>query len=128
LDAYPIHPEVFDRLYQDWTTIDGFQRTRGVLKLMAKVIYRLWKDDNKDLLIMPGSLPLHDGSSRNELTYYLPAGWDAVIERDIDGDRAETTALENKEPRFGQVGAARRIARTIFLGSAPSSVASKVEA
>lgn len=128
LHAYPIHPEVFDRLYEDWTTIDGFQRTRGVLKLMAKVIFRLWKDDNKDLLIMPGSLPLHDGSSRNELTYYLPAGWDAVIERDIDGDRAETTALENKEPRFGQVAAARRIARTVFLGSAPSSVASKVAA
>lgn len=125
VQAYPIHPEVFDRLYEDWTTIEGFQRTRGVLKLMAKVIYRLWKDDNKDLLIMPGSLPLHDGSSRNELTYYLPAGWDAVIERDIDGERAETTELESKEPRFGQVGAARRIARTIFLGSAPSSVATK---
>lgn len=126
VQAYPLHPEVFDRLYEDWTTIDGFQRTRGVLKLMAKVIYRLWKDDNKDLMILPGSLPLHDGSSRNELTYYLPAGWDAVIERDIDGDRAETTELENKEPRFGQVGAARRVARTIFLGSAPSSVATKV--
>lgn len=125
LQAYPIHPEVFDRLYEDWTTIDGFQRTRGVLKLMAKVIYRLWKDDNKDLMILPGSLPLHDGSSRNELTYYLPAGWDAVIEKDIDGDRSETVELENKEPRFGQVGAARRVGRTIFLGSAPSSVASK---
>lgn len=123
--AYPIHPEVFDRLYEDWTTIDGFQRTRGVLKLMAKVIYRLWKDDNKDLVILPGSLPLYDGSSRNELTYYLPAGWDAVLEKDIDGDRAETTELENKEPRFGSVNAARRVARTIFLGSAPSSVVNK---
>jgi uncharacterized protein len=126
VQAYPIHPEIFDRLYEDWTTIDGFQRTRGVLKLMAKVIYRLWKDDNKDLLILAGSLPLHDGSTRNELTYYLPAGWDAVVERDIDGERAETTELENKEPRFGQVGAARRVARTLFLGSAPSSVATKV--
>lgn len=125
MQAYPIHPEVFDRLYEDWTTIDGFQRTRGVLKLMAKVIYRLWKDDNKDLMILPGSLPLYDGSSRNELTYYLPAGWDAVLEKDIDGDRAETTELENKEPRFGAVNAARRVARTIFLGSAPSSVATK---
>lgn len=125
LQAYPIHPEVFDRLYEDWTTIDGFQRTRGVLKLMAKVIYRLWKDDNKDLMILPGSLPLYDGGSRNELTYYLPAGWDPVVEKDIDGDRAETTELENKEPRFGAVNAARRVARTIFLGSAPSSVATK---
>ncbi len=126
VNAYPIHPEVFDRLYEDWTTIDGFQRTRGVLKLMAKVIYRLWKDDNKDFMILPGSIPLHDGSTRNELTYLLPAGWDPVIEGDIDGERAETTELENKEPRFGQVGAARRVARTLFLGSAPSSVASKV--
>jgi predicted AAA+ superfamily ATPase len=125
LQAYPIHPEVFDRLYEDWTTIDGFQRTRGVLKLMAKVIYRLWKDENKDFMILPGSLPLYDSGSRNELTYYLNVGWDAVLEKDIDGDRAETTELENREPRFGAVNAARRVARTIFLGSAPSSVATK---
>jgi len=58
IQAYPIHPEIFDRLYEDWTTIEGFQRTRGVLKLMAKVIYRLWNDENRDFLIMPGSLPL----------------------------------------------------------------------
>lgn len=125
LQAYPIHPEVFDRLYEDWTTIDGFQRTRGVLKLMARVIYRLWQDDNKDLMILPGSLPLYDGSSRNELTYYLPAGWEAVLEKDIDGERAETTELESKEPRFGTVNAARRVARTLFLGSAPASVSTK---
>jgi len=123
--AYPIHPEIFDRLYEDWTTIDGFQRTRGVLKLMAKVIARLWKDNNQDLMILPGSLPLTDGDVRNEMTYLLPPGWDPVIEGDIDGDRAETTELEGKEPRFGQVNAARRVARTLFLGTAPSSVATK---
>lgn len=121
VQAYPIHPEVFDRLYEDWTTLEGFQRTRGVLKLMAKIIYRLWKDQNQDLMILPGSLPLYDGDSRNELTYYLQAGWDAVLEKDIDGERAETTELETKEPRFGSVTAARRVARTIFLGSAPAS-------
>ncbi len=126
LQAYPIHPEVFDRLYEDWTTLDNFQRTRGVLKLMANVIYRLWKDDNKDLMILPGSLPLYDGGSRNELTNYLGPGWDPVVEKDIDGERAETTELENKEPRFGAVHAARRVARTIFLGSAPSSVSTKL--
>lgn len=50
LHAYPIHPEVFDRLYEDWSSLDNFQRTRGVLKLMAKVIHRLWKDNDKDPL------------------------------------------------------------------------------
>lgn len=123
--AYPIHPEVFDRLYEDWSTIEGFQRTRGVLKLMARVIGRLWKDNNQDLLILPGSLPLSDQGVRNELVYYLNPGWDPVIEGDIDGDRAETTELEGKEPRFGQVNAARRVARTLFLGTAPSSTATK---
>jgi predicted AAA+ superfamily ATPase len=122
VQSYPIHPEVFAQLYEEWTTIDGFQRTRGVLKLMAKVIFRLWQDDNKDLMILPGSLPLYDGSARNELIYYLGPGWDPVMDRDIDGERAETTVLEAKETRFGSVQAARRVARTVFLSSAPSSV------
>ena len=125
VQAYPIHPEVFDRLYEDWTTLESFQRTRGVLKLMAKVIYRLWKDNNADLMILPGSLPLYDSSTRNELTYYLAPGWDAVLEKDIDGDRAETTELESKEPRFGALNAARRVARTLFLGSAPAAAGAK---
>lgn len=125
IQAYPIHPEVFDRLYEDWTTLEGFQRTRGVLKLMAKVIYRLWKDNSADLMILPGSLPLYEGNTRNELTYYLAPGWDAVLDKDIDGDRAETTELENKEPRFGSLNAARRVARTLFLGSAPAAAGAK---
>ena len=32
--AYPIHPELFDRLYDDWGGLDKFQRTRGVLRFM----------------------------------------------------------------------------------------------
>jgi len=119
--AYPIHPEVFDRLYEDWSTLDNFQRTRGVLKMMAKVIHRLWKDGNNDPLIMPGILPLYDADVRNEVVYYLPQGWDPVIERDVDGERAETTEIENKDTRFGTVQACRRSARAIFLGSAPST-------
>lgn len=99
--AYPIHPEVFDRLYEDWSSLDSFQRTRGVLKLMAKVIYRLWKDGNNDPLIMPGSLPLYDSDTRNEAIYYLPPGWDPVLEKDIDGERAETTDIENRDTRLG---------------------------
>ncbi len=71
--AYSIHPELFERLYVDWSTLENFQRTRGVLKLMAKVIHRLWKDGNNDPLIMPGSVPLYDNDVRNELLNYLPA-------------------------------------------------------
>jgi uncharacterized protein len=121
MHAYPIHPEVFDRLYEDWSSLDNFQRTRGVLKLMAKVIHRLWEKNDKDPLIMPGSFPLDDANTRNEVIYYLPPGWDPVVERDIDGERAETTEIENKDTRLGSVQACRRAARAVFLGSAPTT-------
>lgn len=117
--AYPIHPEVFDRLYQDWSSLDTFQRTRGVLRLMAKVIHALWTEGNQDPLIMPGSLPLEDARTKDDLIYYLPAGWDPVVERDIEQEAAR---IENEEPRLGSVQACRRTARTIFLGSAPGAV------
>lgn len=119
--AYPIHPEVFDRLYEDWSSLDNFQRTRGVLKLMAKVIHRLWKDGNNDLMIQPASLPLYDADVRNEAIYYLPPGWDPVLERDIDGERATTTEMDSTRPLFGSIHACRRLARTVFLGSAPDA-------
>jgi len=44
-----------------------------------------------------------------------------VLERDIDGERAETTAIENRDTRLGAVQACRRAARTVFLGSAPTT-------
>ncbi|MFT4256154.1 MAG: DUF499 domain-containing protein [Pseudoxanthomonas sp.] len=119
--AYPIHPEMFDRLYNDWSTLPSFQRTRGVLKLMARVIHRLWQDNNQDLMLMPGNLPLYDGAVRSELTAYLQqTGWDAVIERDVDGERSEPAQIEQHEARFGAAQACRRVSRSIFLGSAPT--------
>ncbi|HVX06000.1 MAG TPA: DUF499 domain-containing protein [Rhodanobacteraceae bacterium] len=120
--AYPIHPEVFARLYEDWSSLQNFQRTRGVLKLMARVIHRLWQDNNQDPLLMPGSLPLYDRDVRTELTTYLGQGWDPVLEHDVDGERSEPAELDARESRFGAVQACRRVARTIFLGSAPGSV------
>jgi predicted AAA+ superfamily ATPase len=120
--AYPIHPEVFARLYEDWSSLQNFQRTRGVLKLMARVIHRLWQDNNQDPLLLPGSLPLYDRDVRTELTTYLGQGWDPVMEHDVDGDRSEPADLDARDPRFGAVQACRRAARTVFLGSAPGSV------
>jgi predicted AAA+ superfamily ATPase len=58
--AYPIHPELFDRLYNDWSTLDKFQRTRGVLRLMAAVIHSLWERQDGNLLIMPANVPVDD--------------------------------------------------------------------
>jgi predicted AAA+ superfamily ATPase len=119
--AYPIHPEIFDRLYEDWSTLSNFQRTRGVLQLLAQVVHRLWKDGNADGMILPGALPLNDPGVRNKCLDYLPQGWDPVIDQDIDGEHARPAFIESKEPLIGKIQGARRLARTIFLGSAPGA-------
>lgn len=118
--AYPIHPELFDRLYQDWSTLERFQRTRGVLRLMATVIHKLWQDNDQSLLIMPGSLPLWAANIRNEMLRYLPEAWPAIVDTDIDGSEAKTLQLDQSVPTLGQYFACRRVARSIFVGSAPS--------
>jgi hypothetical protein len=118
--SYPIHPEVFKRLYEDWSTLPKFQRTRGVLRLMARLVHSLWRADNRDLLILPGSIPLDDLGVRNELVKYLPPGWDPIVDKDIDGAHAEPRRIDDDTPALGSMQACRRAARTIFLGSAPS--------
>tara|TARA_R110001583_G_scaffold195405_1_gene372882 strand:- start:3854 stop:6682 length:2829 start_codon:yes stop_codon:yes gene_type:complete len=120
-NSYPIHPEIFDRLYEDWSTLDKFQRTRGVLQYMAVIIHRLWNDNNQDALIMPGSIPLDDSLVRNKSIHYLPQGWEPVLEREVDGSRSEPHRIDGDDTRFGSVHAAHRAMRTIFLGSAPST-------
>jgi len=116
--AYPIHPELFDRLYEDWSTLVRFQRTRGVLRLMSAVIYALWKSDDSAPLIMPGGVPLESERVRSELTQYLEDDFKPVIDADIDGDASTPAAVDRDRPTLGQRKVTRRIARAIFLGSA----------
>jgi len=118
--AYPIHPELFDRLYADWSTIERFQRTRGVLRLMAKVIHHLWARGDQAPIILPGTVPLDASDLQSELTQYLPEGWDAVIDNDVDGPNSRPLQVDRASPAFGKVQAARRVTRAVFLGSAPS--------
>ena len=119
--AYPIHPELFERLYNDWGSLDKFQRTRGVLRLMASVIHALWKSGDKSLMIMPASIPISNIDVQSELVRYLDDGWSAVIGKDVDGNSSEPQRLDNAITTHGKFSAARRVARAIYMGSAPIS-------
>ncbi len=119
--AYPIHPEVFDRLYADWSTLVKFQRTRGVLRLMAAVIHSLWERGDANPLIMPCNIPIDDLRVRDELTRYLSDQWKPIIEKDVDGPNALPLRIDGEAPNLGKYSATRRVARTIYLGSAPTA-------
>ncbi|MHB8097029.1 MAG: DUF499 domain-containing protein [Erysipelotrichaceae bacterium] len=119
--CYPIHPEVFDRLYGDWATLERFQRTRGVLRLMAAVIHELWMSNDAGLMIMPSSFPLDVPNVRDELTRHLSEGWNGLVDREVDGKSSIPYLKDQSNPRFGSKLVARRVARTIMIGSAPTS-------
>lgn len=118
--AYPIHPELFDRLFNDWSTLERFQRTRGVLRLMAAVIHSLWERQDNNLLIMPGTIPIDEPQVQHELTQYVEDNWVPVIEKDVDGPHSMPLELDRNNPNLGRYSACRRVARAIYLGSAPT--------
>ncbi len=121
--AYPIHPEIFDRLYSDWSTLVKFQRTRGVLRLMAAVIHSLWEKGDKNPLILPSTIPIDDSRVQLELTRYLSDNWIPILEKDVDGPSSLPLKIDAEQPNLGKLSATRRVARTIYLGSAPTTAA-----
>jgi predicted AAA+ superfamily ATPase len=118
--TYPIHPELFDRLYEDWSSLERFQRTRGVLRLMNTVIHALWVGEDQSPLIMPASVPIGASSVNSELTQYLQDSWKAVIDADVDGPNSEPAKIDAGKPLFGQRSLTQRLARTVFVGAAPT--------
>jgi predicted AAA+ superfamily ATPase len=121
--SYPIHPEIFDRLYSDWSTLVKFQRTRGVLRLMAAVIHSLWEKGDRNPLILPSTVPIDDARVQSELTRYLSDNWAPIIEKDVDGPNSLPLKIDAEQPNLGKLHATRRVARTIYLGSAPTTAA-----
>jgi predicted AAA+ superfamily ATPase len=118
--TYPVHPELFDRLYEEWSSLERFQRTRGVLRLMSTVIHTLWAGEDASPLIMPGSIPLATANVNAELTQYLQDSWKAIIDADVDGPNSEPGRIDKEKPLFGQRSLTKRLARTVFFGAAPT--------
>jgi len=118
--TYPIHPEMFDTLYEEWSSLERFQRTRGVLRLMSTVIHALWTGEDASPLIMPGSIPLATSNVNSELTQYLQDSWKTIIDADVDGANSEPGRIDREKPLFGQRALTKRLARTVFFGAAPT--------
>lgn len=117
--SYPLHPELLDRLYEDWSTLERFQRTRGVLKLVSSIVHELWASNDTSALILPGNVPLDATTVNTDLTQYLEDQWKPIIDSDIDGTGSTAHQIDLERPNLGQRSVTQRIARTIFIGAAP---------
>lgn len=120
-EAYPVHPMLFDKLAQEWGSLDRFQRTRGVLKFVAESARRIWIEGRNDPLIQLGSIPLADPAVRGAVIEPLEGpAWAAIVDGEVESDRAQPFLLDNEKRRYGDHRVATRAARAVFLGTAPS--------
>jgi len=115
-DSYPFLPEVVDVLYHRWGSYSTFQRTRGVLRLLALVIFGL-KDANIPYITL-ANFDLTNQEVRRELLKHIPSEFDSVIAADITG--ADSGALKvnaNLGKAYQGLRLGERVATTVFMYS-----------
>ena len=105
LDTYPFHPAVMSMFERKWAVLPRFQRTRGVLRLLALWVSRAYQEgyqgNHKDALIDLGSAPLDDPNFRPAVFEQLgEPELEAAVTADICGKKG----FQRHETRPGSRG------------------------
>ncbi|MBM4319176.1 MAG: DUF499 domain-containing protein, partial [Deltaproteobacteria bacterium] len=131
--SYPFHPELLNTLTRKTSTIPNFQRTRGALRLLARVVRRLWQQHPADAwYIAPHHFDLGVDEIVSDLTSRLerPA-FRQVVEADIAsaklGSKSHAQVIDQRWLEVGKPPYAQRTATTILLHSLTQGIATGVE-
>lgn len=123
-DSYPFHPAVLSVFERKWASLPQFQRTRGVLRLLALWVSRAYSDDykgaHKDPLIGLGTAPLDDALFRTATLGQLgESRLETVVTTDICGkDNAHSIRLDKEAvDAIKKARLHRKVATTIFFES-----------
>jgi predicted AAA+ superfamily ATPase len=112
-------------LQTDWSALEKFQKTRGLLKMMAQIVYRLWRDGHSAPMILPGDVPLTDDKVRTNGLLPIANGYDAVIARKVAGDLSKPAQIEARSPSVGKNKAVTRAATALFMATSPHGSTNK---
>lgn len=116
--AYPFHPELIDILFERWSTFPEFQRTRGVLRLLAQVVRQLWDSRHSSPLILPAHIPLDNPAIQQELLRYIGSEYQGVIAADVAGANAKANRVDQEmESEYARLRVASGLAQAIFFAS-----------
>lgn len=120
--SYPFHPELIDVFKVRWASNHDFQRTRGVLRLLASIVSDLWRrKDNlrgKNLLIHTGDVYFENlDALTGQLKKLYGNGYDAVISADVSGPSSNANKIDDEKPEYGNWSLTKGVASTILLNS-----------
>jgi len=114
--AYPFHPELVNLLYERWGTLQRFQKTRGVLQLLARVVEQSYRSTLAGPVIGPGDVQLENPDLRAAVLRPLSeARWESVVDTDILDKARELDLRQGGEYRRHRL--AQRTATAIFMYS-----------
>jgi len=116
--AYPFHPELIDVLYERWGSLSTFQRTRGVLRLLAHVVADLYKRQVPSALIQSCLVNLLNSNIRREFIKHIGNEYDGIIAADIANKNAKAMRIDkNMGSEYEKYNLAQGIATAVFLYS-----------
>lgn len=118
--GYPLHPELMATLTEKTATLPTFQRVRGMLRLLAKMISRLWAERPAATYALHAHhLDLSDGPLNNEvLTRWQQRDYAPAVKADVAGSLQSALAQElDKQLYTGLPPYTTYAARTILLHS-----------
>ena len=126
LASYPFHPDLTEIFYARWTQLDGFQRTRGILRTFAIALRDAEKWDTSPLvganvfLSAPDRSDLAEAAGELAALASVDAGtgkhqeWRPILEGELDKARtiqSESTGLWHREME--------QAVTAVFLSSQP---------
>ncbi|MDI6868426.1 MAG: DUF499 domain-containing protein [Coprothermobacterota bacterium] len=115
LCSYPFHPELIDCLYQRWGSFPHFQRTRGVLRLLALVVAQLYQKKTPSPLIQSSLIDLSSQKIKDEFVKHIGLEFNSVIASDITGKARHLDSQMGSE--YQKYGIAEGLATATFLYS-----------
>ena len=87
-------------------------------------IHVLWGEDGRRASTLAVQHPADSPVIESELVRYLDHNWSGLT-KDIDGTTSVPLATDQEVPALGRYSATRRVARTVWMGSAPTYEAGK---
>jgi hypothetical protein len=117
--TYPFHPDVLDTLTGKTATLGGFQRVRGMLRILAKTVATVWANRPPDAsAIHLHHIDLGSDVIRREFTTRLQQGaFVPAILNDIAGPPEKPALAQELDAKHfkGLLPYGTYVARTIFV-------------
>lgn len=133
--CYPFHPSVLSVFERKWQSLPRFQRTRGILRMLALWVAHIFQEEHRkaqrEPLITLGSAPFENPHFRSAMFEQLGSNeLEVPVTTDIAGKKdAHAVRLDREAPEaIKKQGLHRKVAASIFFESNGGMSQSKAEA